>query len=88
MRNNLRDLSCNKKFRGVREHAASLLGVICKGVGRGLAPFLKHFIGPWYMAQHDLQPEVAAAAKASMAAVFPGSKAQEALSFCRPQARL
>jgi hypothetical protein len=38
------------------------------------------------MAQHDVQPEVATAAKASMAAVFPGSKAQEALKFCRLQA--
>lgn len=73
--------------RGIRENAAVLLGIVCGGVGRRLAPFLKHFIGPWYMAQHDMQQEVAAAAKASMAAVFPGPKAQEALCFCRQQAR-
>lgn len=72
-------------YRVVRGTAAELTGMIGKGVGRDLAPFLVHLIGPWLLAQHDLQKEVAKTATEAMSAAFPGPKTQEALLFCSTQ---
>ena len=71
--------------RAVREESAAVLGAIAAGVGRSFAPYLKLLVGPWWMAQHDMQPEVARTAKAAFLRVFPGRKLQEALLFCQSQ---
>lgn len=63
-----------------------MLGVAASGAGRGLAPHLKQLVGAWFMAQHDLQPEVAKEAAAGFAATFPGAKAQGAVQMYQDQA--
>ena len=63
----------------MREEAAAVLGTIAGGVGRGLAPFLPQVIGPWFLAQHDLQQEVARTARGAFGAAFPGTRLQHAL---------
>ena len=72
----------------MREEAAAVLGTIAGGVGRGLAPFLPQVIGPWFMAQHDLQQEVARAARGAFEAAFPGKRLQDALTLFRTQVGL
>jgi hypothetical protein len=52
-------------------------------VGKALAPQLKTLLGPWYLASFDPYPDAAAAAKKSLADVFPGRKQLDALLFCR-----
>ena len=56
----------------------SVLGSLSKLAGRGVVPFLKHLVGPWLMARHDLQSEVANSAKLGLAAMFPDKKLEEA----------
>lgn len=57
----------------------TVLASLSKLAGRGVVPFLKHLLGPWLMARHDLQSEVANSAKAGLTAVFPDKKLEEAL---------
>lgn len=69
--------------RKVRELTQSTHTVICKAVGRNLAPFLKQLMPHWYLAQFDIYGPVASAAKKSYQNVFPNDKKQgEVLKFC------
>lgn len=63
-----------------------MLGAAAAGIGRGLAPFLQHIIGLWFVAQHDLQPEVSREARNGMIAAFPGEKMLSALTLYQNQA--
>ncbi len=65
----------------------SILGLLSKLAGRGIVPFLKHLIGPWLMARHDLQSEVANSSKAGLAALFPDKKLEEALRLYSEQVK-
>lgn len=65
--------------RMVREKSVEILGLLSGLVGRGLAPYLKHVLGPWIMARHDLQLEVSSTAKTALSDTFPDTKLQGAL---------
>ncbi len=69
--------------RKVRELTQSTHTVICKAVGRNLAPYLKQLMPYWYLAQFDIYSPVSSAAKKSYQTVFANEKKQgEVLKFC------
>lgn len=65
----------------------SILGSLSKIAGRGIAPFLKHLVGPWLLARHDSQTDVGNSAKTGLAALFPDRKLDEALHFYADQVK-
>jgi hypothetical protein len=69
--------------KSVRIKAAAVMATVTVTVGKALAPQLKTLLGPWYLASFDPYPDAAAAAKKSLADVFPGRKQLDALLFCR-----
>jgi hypothetical protein len=69
--------------KSVRIKAAAVMAAVAVSVGKALAPQLKTLLGPWYLASFDPYPDAAAAAKKSLADVFPGRKQLDALLFCR-----
>lgn len=69
--------------KSVRIKAAAVMAAVASAVGKALAPQLKPLLGPWYLASFDPYPDAAAAAKKSLADVFPGRKQLDALIFCR-----
>ena len=71
-------------YRAVRAEACRVQQALAESLKRRMAPVLKSVIGPWWMAQHDTASEVAASARDSFQAAFPGARHQEALSFCAP----
>lgn len=62
--------------RKVREQTQVTHSVICKAVGRNLAPFLKQLVPHWYLAHFDIYAPVASAAKKSYQSVFPNDTKQ------------
>ena len=62
-----------------------VLGILGRLAGRGIAPFLKHLIGPWILAKHDVQAEIATAAHSALTATFPGDKFNGALQLYAEQ---
>lgn len=56
--------------RAVRVNAQAALGCIVSRLKRELAPNLKSLIGSWWMAQHDLEQDVRAAATAAFEVEF------------------
>lgn len=69
-------------YRAVRAEACRVQQALAESLKRRMAPVLKSVIGPWWMAQHDTASEVATSARDSFQAAFPGTRHQEALSFC------
>jgi hypothetical protein len=69
--------------KSVRIKAAAVMAAVASAVGKALAPQLKSLLGPWYLESYDPYPDAAAAAKKSLADVFPGRKQLDALIFCR-----
>ena len=67
----------------VRSEACAAMGALAAAVGKRLAPHLKALLPPWWLAQFDPYADVAAAARRSLAAAFPGAKQAAALAFCR-----
>jgi hypothetical protein len=67
----------------VRIKAAAVMAAVAAAVGKAVAPQLKSLLGPWYLASFDPYPDAAAAAKRSLAEVFPGRKQADALMLCR-----
>jgi hypothetical protein len=59
------------------------MAAVATAVGKAVAPQLKALLGPWFVASFDPYPDAAAAAKKSLADVFPGRKQLDALTFCR-----
>ena len=78
--------------KAVRVKAVAVMAAVAAAVGKALLPQLKSLLGPWYLASFDPYPDAAAAAKRSLAEVFPGKKQLDALTYCRcvawPPARL
>lgn len=72
----------------MRERAVEVLGILSILAGRGIAPYLKHLLGPWMLARHDLQVEVATAAKTSLGATFPEERLKGALRLYSEQVRV
>ncbi len=54
-------------------------------VRRNLAPHLKALMGPWVVAQCDVYPPAASAAKTAFQAAFPPAKQTEAVAFCKDE---
>jgi hypothetical protein len=69
--------------KSVRMKAAAVMAAVAQAVGKALAPQVKALLGPWYLASFDPYPDAAAAARKSLADVFPGRKQLDALMFCR-----
>lgn len=69
--------------KSVRIKAAVVMAAVATAVGKAVAPQLKALLGPWFVASFDPYPDAAAAAKKSLADVFPGRKQLDALTFCR-----
>lgn len=69
--------------RSVRAEAAATMAAVGTAVGRGLAPQLRGVIGPWYVAGFDPYPDAASAARRGLAAVFPGPKTTDVLTYAR-----
>ena len=73
--------------RLIRMEACHLMGIVALKTKKDLRSVLKFVYPYWYMAQFDESAEVAAAARNGLKSVFPGSKALEALLFCRFEVR-
>lgn len=69
--------------KAVRIKAAAVMAAVAAAVGKALAPQLKALLGPWFLASFDPYPDAAAAARKSLADVFPGRKQLDALMFAR-----
>jgi hypothetical protein len=73
--------------RAVRAAAARVMGQLATTAGRALAPHLKSLVPYWYLQQYDEASEVAATAQSSFESAFAGSKAHDAILFCRHEVR-
>lgn len=73
--------------RLIRMEACHLMGIVALKTKKELRSVLKFVYPYWYMAQFDESADVAAAAQNGLKSVFPGSKALEALLFCRFEVR-
>eukprot|EP00887_Chlorella_sp_A99_P002776 scaffold6.g2776.t1 len=72
--------------RGVRAEASAAQAALAAGAGRRLAPSLRALLPCWWLASHDGAPDVAAAARAGLAAAFPSeAKRLDALLYCRAE---
>lgn len=69
--------------KAVRIKAVAVMAAVAAAVGKALLPQLKSLLGPWYLASFDPYPDAAAAARKSLAEVFPGRKQLDALIYCR-----
>lgn len=63
------------------------MGTLGKTASRGIAPFLKHILGPWFMLRHDLHGEVASTSQSTLEIVFPAEKLDGALQLFAEQVR-
>lgn len=69
--------------RLIRMEACHLMTTIALIAKKDLRGVLKFVYPCWYMAQFDESVEVATVARNGLTSVFPGSKAFEALLYCR-----
>jgi hypothetical protein len=69
--------------KSVRSEACATMGALAGAVGKQLAPQLRQLLPPWWLATFDPYADVAAAARRSLAEVFPGPKQAGSLVFCR-----
>ncbi|CAN6467178.1 unnamed protein product [Victoria cruziana] len=72
--------------REVRRATHDAMAALVTTVRKGLAPFLKSLMGPWWFSQFDPIPEVSHAAKKSLQAAFPAKERRlEALILCEKE---
>ncbi|KAF9597736.1 hypothetical protein IFM89_021223 [Coptis chinensis] len=69
--------------REVRRATHDTMTSLVSTVGRGLAPYLKSLMGPWWLSQFDPVTEVSQAARRSLQDAFPAKeKRLDALILC------
>ncbi|KAH0624881.1 hypothetical protein JD844_032757 [Phrynosoma platyrhinos] len=71
--------------RRVREATQEAFEQLVLKVKKHLAPHLKSLMGYWLIAQCDIYPPAASAAKVAFEKAFPPSKQPEALVFCKDE---
>lgn len=63
----------------VGEAAQLAHAMVAKRTGKGIAPYLKQLIGPWFISQYDTYPPAASAAINSFNNTFPSGKIIDAI---------
>ncbi|KAI9346637.1 hypothetical protein BD770DRAFT_475389 [Pilaira anomala] len=71
--------------RRVRLVAAQVHALITVNAKKRLAPLLKEFIGPWFLAMYDQSKDVSRVAQNSFETVFSVEKRSGVISFCQKE---